>query len=134
MFLDAFLSKYPYTDFHELNLDFLLKNYKFLLDSLVKIDNWIDEHQVEYEQLKKYIDDINNGNFTPQLEYALKKWITVNVPEIIGNMIKTVFFEITDDGYFIAYIPDSWSDIVFNTTGLDIIIPGFDYGHLVLTY
>ena len=46
MFLDAFLSKYAYTDFHELNLDFLLKNYKFLLDSLVKIDGWIDEHQV----------------------------------------------------------------------------------------
>ena len=46
-----------------------------------------------------------------------------------------VFFGLTDDGYFVAYIPDGWDDIIFNTTEYDIFISGFsEYGHLVLSY
>jgi hypothetical protein len=48
-------------------------------------------------------------------------------------MIKTVWFGLTDDGYFVAYIPESWQDVTFRTTGYDItteLMP--DFGHLVL--
>lgn len=56
--------------------------------------------------------------------------------EIIENYIVTmVFFGITDDGYFVAYIPDSWDDITFRTTELDIFLSiEPEYGHLVLVY
>ena len=56
-----FFNKYPYTDFHELNLDFLLKNYKMLLDTLKSLDEWVDKHEKEYRELKKLVDDIENG-------------------------------------------------------------------------
>lgn len=134
MFLDAFLSKYPYTDFHELNLDFLLKNYKFLLDSLVKIDGWIDEHQVEYEQLKALYDAIVSGNFPESMRKALYDWTVQNSASIIQSLTKMVFFGITDTGYFVAYIPETWNDINFGTTGYDLPLMGHDYGHLVLSY
>ena len=45
-----------------------------------------------------------------------------------------IFVEINDNGYIVYNIPDSWKDIVFNTTGLDISLVGYDYGHLVLSY
>ena len=45
-----------------------------------------------------------------------------------------IFVEISDAGYFVYYIPESWDDITFNTTGLDITIPDTDYGRLVLSY
>ena len=45
-----------------------------------------------------------------------------------------IFVEITDDGYIIYYIPDSWQEITFNTSGLDIAIPSVDDNHLVLSY
>ena len=56
--------------------------------------------------------------------------------EIIENYIVTmVFFGITDDGYFVAYIPESWDDITFRTTELDIFLSiEPEYGHLVLVY
>lgn len=56
--------------------------------------------------------------------------------EIIERYIVTmVFFGITDDGYFVAYIPDSWDDITFRTTELDIFLDiEPEYGHLVLVY
>ena len=56
--------------------------------------------------------------------------------EIIENYIVTmVFFGITDDGYFVAYIPESWDDITFRTTELDIFLSiQPEYGHLVLVY
>ncbi len=69
-----FFNQFPYTDFHELNLDFILKNYKKLLDSLKEIDSWIDVHQEEYEQLKQIVDDLESGNFSQDFINSLVKW------------------------------------------------------------
>ena len=49
-------------------------------------------------------------------------------------MVKQVYFGLTDTGYFVAYIPESWNDIIFGTSGLDDFPAGVDYGHLTLTY
>ena len=65
---------------------------------------------------------------------SLNTWMQENGPEIIAEFIKMVFFGLTDDGYFIAYIPDSWDDIQFGTSGLDDQPAGVDYGHLTISY
>ena len=56
--------------------------------------------------------------------------------ELIEQYLATmVFFGLTDDGYFVAYIPKNWDSIQFNTTGLDINVPiQPEFGHLVLSY
>ena len=51
------------------------------------------------------------------------------VREAIAKLMKTVVFGISSEGYFMACIPDSWSDIKFGT-----IQNGELYGHLVLEY
>lgn len=49
--------------------------------------------------------------------------------------MKSVWFGLTDDGYFVAYIPDSWDDIIFNTTVYDIQVAlQPEYGHLMLSF
>ena len=45
-----------------------------------------------------------------------------------------IFLEISDSGYILYFIPDTWKDINFNTTGKDIQIDGQEYGRLVLSY
>ena len=130
-----FFNQFPYTDFHELNLDFLLKNYKFLLDTLEQIDSWIDTHQQEYEQLKALYDQIEAGDLPEQVYVKLRQWIVNNWNDILGEMMKFVSFGITDSGYFVVNIPESLKDLQFNTTGLDISTPlQPEYGHLVLSY
>ena len=51
------------------------------------------------------------------------------VRQAIERLMKTVVFGISSQGYFMAYIPESWSDIQFGT-----IQDGELYGHLVLEY
>ena len=130
----GFFNKYPYTDFHELNLDWVLKTVKDLFAAVQQIDGWMDQHQAEYEELKALYDDIIAGRFPDNIKQAFASWMNANALNLVGEMVKLVIFNITDDGYFVAYIPESWDDILFGTTGLDTVIPGYDYGHLILSY
>lgn len=129
-----FSNHFPYTDFHELNADWIIKHFKEFIESFKSIDHWIDEHEKEYEELKKLYDDFLAGRFTPEFLEELHKWVLKNTQSIIGEAIRTVFFEITDDGYFVAIIPDGWDEIIFGTSGLDDFPEGVDFGHLTLTY
>ena len=69
---------------------------------------------------------INNG-----LENAAKKWIANNLEWVFNNIAKQVYFGLNEQGYFVAYIPDGWDDIVFDT-GMQY---GIDtYGRLILRW
>lgn len=130
-----FFNQYPYINENDLNLDWILKHMKEVLTTVSKLDKWCAEHEKEYQELKKLVDDIYNGNLTPALINALNKWFQENITDLIGQAIKGVFFEITEAGYFIAYIPESWEEITFNTTEYDYNTPlQTQYGHLVLSY
>lgn len=94
-----------------------------LIDSDKEIIENIDALKADMAEVQKWID-----NFDYKAVEKIMK-------EIIDKYVATmVFFNLTDDGYFIALIPDSWDDITFGTTGLDIFPAGIDYGHLTLNY
>lgn len=67
--------------------------------------------------------DFENENF---LEWAEK-----NLPAMVSEMVHFVWFGLTPDGHFAAYVPQNWTWLIFNT-GMDITKP--DYGHLIITY
>lgn len=129
-----FFPQYPYINLNDLNLDWLLKHLKDLVQAVGSLDVWREEHEKEYEELKALYDGLVAGEFPAGMEEALKQWVIDNSVSIIGELIKHVFFNLNDEGYLVAYIPDSWSDIIFGTTGLDTFPAGIDYGHLTLTY
>lgn len=124
---------YPYLNVNDLNLDWIIKHFKEFIDALAELDEWRKDHEKEYQELKKLYDDILAGNFPDSMVVKLREWTIKNTTEIIGAAIKTVLFTL-EGGYLVAYIPDSWSEIVFGTTGLDDFPAGYDYGHLTLTY
>lgn len=101
----------------------VVKYINDLIDSDKEIIEDVEQLQSEMAVVQKWID-----NFDDNAETILT--------EIIEKYIATmVTFGITDDGYFVAYIPKSWSQIEFATTGLDITVPlQPEYGHLVLSY
>ena len=100
---------------------------------LCKIVSYINNLIADNNQM---IDEINS--IKAELD-TVQKWIdnfdTSYVEELIAKYIATmIFVEITQAGYIVYYIPQNWSDITFNTTGLDVTIPDVGYGHLVLSY
>ena len=131
---ELFDNEYPYTDFHELNLSWVILKVKQLLDKMQNMEEWREDYQQTVDDLKKFYDDLINGRYPPLFVENLRNWIEVHGVDIIGELVKMVFFGITDDGYFVAYIPDGWDDIIFGTTGYDDFPAGIDYGHLTLSF
>lgn len=130
----AFNYEFPYTDPNLYNDDWLLKKMKELLSDLDQLEDWKTEHEAQYLQIKALYDAVMSGNFPQSVIEGFSTWMQENGLELVGNLVKMVFFGITDDGYFVAYIPEYWDDLIFNTTGYDITLAGYDFGHLVLSY
>lgn len=114
-----------------------LSYYEVLCKVVKYINDLIDQDKVLGDELasqKAALQEVQDwiSNFdTSYLEQLIQKYI--------ANMI---YVYISDAGYIIYYIPESWNDIQFNTTGLDITndqlsddkhVANYDYGHLVLS-
>lgn len=127
--------EYPYTNFDDMNLDYIIKTVKNLFETVSNLEEWRTTHEQEYEELKALYDDIMRGIFPDSIKTAFNVWMEKNAVDIVGNMVKHVFFGLTDYGYFCAFIPDSWDDIVFKTSEYDYVTPLMpEYGHLILQY
>lgn len=89
---------------------------------------------VTHEDVAKLQEDMQNlkdGGLIDLYEAQIAQWVQDRMPEIILACIKQVYFGLTDDGYFCAYIPDAWSDIVFDT---GMVYGRSDYGRLILRF
>ena len=126
--------EFPHTRTYDSDLGWLIKTVKKLTELVTDLGDWRIEHEAEYEQLKALYDSVMSGKFPDSITSAFEKWMRENALDLVGELVKMVFFGITDNGYFVAYIPDSWADILFNTTGLDIFPADIDFGHLTLSF
>lgn len=110
-----------------------LSYYEVLCKVVKYINDLIDSDKEiikDIDVLRKEMDEVLE--FMEKYREEAEKIIKEEIEKYIATM---VFFAITEDGYFVAYIPESWDDITFNTTGLDIWLDlQPEYGHLVLSY
>lgn len=130
----AYNYEFPYTDPKLYNDDWLLKRMKELAAQMEEMEAWRKDYEDAYQAYLQMIADIEAGNFPDSIRTAFEKWMRENALDLVGELVKMVFFGITDTGYFIAYIPESWDDIIFETTGYDVAIAGYDFGHLTLSF
>ena len=95
-----------------------------LIASDKEIVESIDELKADMVQVQEWIDSFNYEPLLQTVAQMVQEYITAGV-----------YFGLTDDGYFVAYIPPTWDKIKFSTTEYDIKIPiQPEYGHLVLSY
>lgn len=128
-------AQYPYQNFSDYNLDWIIRRVKEYMGKVAAMEEWKDETQAVIDAINQLVKDINSGNFPDEMKKAITDFIKNNFYDIVGEMIKMVFFGLTDSGYFIAYIPESWKDIQFSTSEYDDSTPlQPDYGHLILSY
>ena len=125
--------EFPHTRTYDNDLGWLIRNVKKSDDAIAALEAWKKSAEGSIQDLQKLLDDIAAGNFPKEISDAIKNWITANFYDIVGDMAKTVWFGLTDAGYFVAYVPESWNEVKFKTTGYDYtteLQP--EFGHLVL--
>lgn len=106
-----------------------LSYYEVLCKVVKYINDLIEQDKIFGAELEKLRADLA----------VVQKWIadfdTSFAEKIIAeHLAKMIIVGISNAGYIVYYIPESWDDITFNTTGLDIGIEGQEYGKLVLSY
>lgn len=130
----GFFNEFPHTRTYDNDLGWIIKTVKRYDETITALNDWITVNTPKIEDLEAFKNAMESGNLPEGVKNAIRDWCRTNLIDLVAETIKTVFFGITDDGYFVAYIPESWSDIHFGTTGYDDFVPDMDYGHLTLSY
>lgn len=107
-----------------LAVDELIKDGKLTATEIETIKQHINE-------LDRKFEDWSNGKFDDVIKDEVTKWVADNVKYIFETYCKQVFFGLTENGHFCAFIPQSWREIIFDT-GAVFGTP--EYGRLILKY
>ena len=99
---------------------------------LCKVVNYMNEMVKDDQQ---FVDEIARmEEAIAELKEFIDSFDTSFAESIIREYLATMIFVEIPDGHFVYYSPESWDDIQFETTGYDVTIEGYEYGHLVLNY
>lgn len=93
--------------------------------------NDINANTEQIEALAKEFLTFKESGFYDYYAEQISQWIAANMPEIMRESITQVYFGLTLDGYFVAYVPESWDDIIFDTGA---VYGNEEYGRLILRY
>ena len=114
------------------------QRYHALCKQLCKLIAYADQLGIDtgylgeiYEQLASDFETFKQSGFDDYYKEQVENWIAANLDYVFENVAKQVYFGLTLDGHFVAYIPEGWDDIVFDT-GMQY---GIDtYGRLILRW
>lgn len=121
-------NNFPYTNFHEMNLDWIVKQLNDLVEKYPGMINDISQLANALSKRVAALEKDYSNLSTGGLEKNLREVLSVFMPAMI-------YPEISDAGYIIYNIPGTWDVITFNTTGVDIDLDMQpEYGHLVVSY
>lgn len=107
-----------------------LSYYENICKAMNYINTLIEQNKIIEEDMQQLKEEVAE----------IQKWISdcgcACLETLIEKCIKNlVLFQLSNDGYFVVYFPQSWSDVSFKTTGYDFtteLQP--EFGHLVLLY
>jgi hypothetical protein len=137
--------QFPYSNFHDLNLDWILKTVKDCLlqvgisaeketqldDKIKATNDSVTALNVTTRFIKDELQKVQNGDYVYLYLNSIVNWIDNNLQNMVGKIVKYVAFGIDENGYFYADIPETWDFLTFDTI---IDVNDQNYGHLVLEW
>lgn len=102
-----------------------------VIDANNELAGYVADNAADIKELQELFQKFIDSGFDDYYKDQVDKWIDEHLSYIFTKIAKQVYFGLTDDGYFTAYIPDGWSDIVFDT---GMVYGRTDYGRLILKY
>lgn len=107
---------------------------EWLWKTICFTENAADQFQAvqdALDELEALFKQFQESGFNDYYEEQVKEWIGDNLEFIYTETVKQVYFGLNQQGYFVAYIPKSWEDIVFDT---GMIYEDDTYGRLILRW
>lgn len=102
-----------------------------LSEQVNNVTGQVNDNTEKIAELENLFQKFIDSGFEDYYEKQLEQWIRNNVKWLWETFAQMLFFGLTSDGHFCAYIPDSWSDIVFDTGA---VYGTSQYGRLILRY
>ena len=126
--------EFPHTRTYDSDLGWLIKQVNSYDETINTLNAWIAENEPKLDDFEQLYNMLLAGDLPAGVQLGINRWMETHAIDIVGELVKMIFFGITDYGYFVAYIPEGWDDIIFNTSGYDIPTPDIDFGHLMLSF
>ena len=93
----------------------LIKNNNEFIKELNEAEVNILQLQADVAQLQQDIEDVKNGEYVSLYLDSIINWIDANLQCLVARIVKFVCFGLTQDGHFVAYIPETWKFLTFDT-------------------
>lgn len=88
--------------------------------------------EAEFSKVWEQFNAFKEHGFDDYYAEQISAWVKANAEGIIKDMLSIgVYFGLTSDGYFCIYVPDTWSEIQFDTGA---VYGTEEYGRLILRY
>ena len=130
-FTPAIPKMYWDVDSQEQGIRQLWKVVQKLCDYADEICDQTNLNTSDIAELKQLFQDFVEHGFDKYYEQQIEQWFQDNAWKIYERTAKQVFFGLTSDGYFCAYVPESWAEIEFDTGA---VYGTEEYGRLILRY
>lgn len=122
--------------------ELLNKVVQYLNDVISKYNEMVDAVNTNTEDialLKEAVSDleaelekVKKGDYVSLYLESIINWIDNNLQCLVSRIVKFVCFGLTQDGYFCAYIPQTWKFLNFDT-GMNYSDKQ-TYGHLIIEW
>ena len=93
----------------------LIQNNNEFITELRQIEADVEQLQKDVAQLQQDIEDVKAGKYVSLYLDSIINWIDQNLQCLVARIVKFVCFGLTQDGYFVAYIPATWKFLSFDT-------------------
>ena len=98
----------PYTNFHDLNLDWIIKFMKKIGEDEEAQNQDISDLKTRMSDAEEWIDNYDPG--------YIRETVLSFLESILARMI---FVEITDAGYIVYHIPENWDYFMVENLWID---------------
>lgn len=116
----------------EQRIKYLCMLYDKLTAYIKCLGSNIDYNNNALKELQDAFNKFAESGFDEYYAEQVARWIGDNLNKIMNAMTaSTVYFALSDDGFFTAYYPISWKTVQFDTFQ---DYSSDYYGHLVLSY
>lgn len=112
----------------------LCKVHQYLTDMENLYNDVVDQvnqNTADIKTIQQLFKEFVESGFDDYYQQQVEEWVNENLSYIFGQVIRQVYFGINLEGYFVAYVPQSWDDITFDT---GMVYAEDTYGRLILRW